>query len=218
MEPYTGDMPFETNEALLAFCLFTSGCDPCDERTPCINLYDEEILFRIGGGEKDHIGKTIRPSKFAGMSLWDAAQRAWKDEAKGDVKFCLRLTARCSELIRAYREQCKQIDQSEEKASTLLLGIAEQFKNGAIQADEFILRTACVNLKTRRDFMNHWKKTVPMLRVPRKGKSTMVDSTVSVYNKGGGTKSVPAKVVTSPGFDVIGLNASDSIKKEMGLL
>lgn len=209
-------MPFETNEALLAFCLITAGCEPCDDRTPCSNLYDEEILFKIGGGIKDHRGNITKPSRFAGMGLLDAACKAWKEEAKGDVRFHIRQTPRCLELIKAYREQCKEIEESSLKASDLLLRVADEFKTGAIMPDEFILRTACVNLKTRRDFMNHWKKMVPLLRVPRKGKSVMIETTATVPQKGGGTRTVPAKAVTSPGFDVISLNAPSKMRKDMG--
>lgn len=217
MPDFSGEMPFITDEAILACCLITAGCEPCNENAPCMNIYDEEILFKIGGGLRDQTKKVVRPSRFAGMELWDAAQEAWKESAKGDVKYEIRLTARCADLIRAYRDQCMQLQESDEKAGVLILKIMDATKAGAMLPDEAILRISCINLKTRGDFVNCWKKMVPVLRVPRKGKTVITDGTAQVLAKGGRFRTVPAKVATSPGFDALSLNASDEMKRKMGL-
>lgn len=193
---------FETQEAILAFCLDLAGCEFLDKNRPCVNLYDEEILGKLG---------------YRGKPLWEGAQEAWKNNSKGHVAYVFVSTPRLFDLIRAYREQCKEIEKPGGNATLLVLHIIGQLKAGTMEEDEALVRIACVNLKTRIDFVNIWKAMIPMLRVPRKGKSATVDSTASVPDHGGKTKIVPAKVVQSPGWDLISLNASAELRKKMKL-
>lgn len=194
--------PFETQEAVLSFCLDLAGCEFIDKNRPCVNLFDEEMLGNLG---------------YRGKTLWDGAQEAWKDLKKGHVKYVFIATPRLFDLIRAYREQCKELEKPGGNATTLVLQVIGQLKAETIKEDEALVRIACVNLKTRIDFVNIWKAMVPMLRIPRKGKYTTTDSTASVPDYGGKTKIVPAKVVQSPGWDLISLNASPELRKKMKL-
>lgn len=202
----TGEMPFQTDEALLALCLITAGCEPCDPRTPCVNVYDAEILFKLGGGERDPITKEVRrSSRFAG-DLWAGAQAAWKEGARGDIRYSIKLTARCSELIKAYRDQCEELKTSDQSSGEVIAKIMEYAKAGAMAQDEAILRITCVNLKTRIGFVNHWKQMVPLLRVPRRGKVK-----ISAEDRRTGRQNV-----TGPGFDAISLNAGMELRKKVG--
>lgn len=210
------EMPFHTDEALLALCLITAGCEPCNP--PCVNIFDADIIFKLGGGKRDPQSKAVtKPSRFAGMNIWDAAQQAWKEGGKGDVHYNIKLTARCAELIKAYRDQCEELKTSDKSSGEVILGIMEYVKAGAMIMDEAILRITCVNLKTRIDFVNFWKQTVPILRVPRKGKSKTIQTTATGKDGKGNQVRVPATRIVGPGVDAISLNASKELRARMGL-
>lgn len=194
---YNGEQPFSTSDVILACALFSAGCEPVDPNHPCTNLFDEEILGKLG---------------YRGMSLQEAAEAAWNDEKKGHVQYHLKLTERALHLIRAFREQSDEIEKGEGKAFVLLAKILGLFQAGAIQLDETILRCACVNLKTRGEFVNVWKKMVPLLRIPDQGKAKHFDTTI--VSKG---KTVEAKGVHRPGMKIVSLNASDKTKKALKL-
>lgn len=194
-EIQSGEAPFSTQEALLALCLSLAGQEPFDAQQPCFNLYDTEILGRLG---------------YRGKPLWEAANEAWADKKKGHVEYTFTLTARCSELIKAYREQCSDVEKLDGKAGELIAGIV--LNGGAFLEDEMILRIACVILKTRGEYVNMWKQMIPLLRIPNEGKAKHFDT--SIVSKG---KIVEAKGVQRPGFKVVSLNASDKTKKAMGL-
>lgn len=212
-----GEMPFHTDEALLALCLITAGCEPFDPAAPCVNVLDAEIIFKLGGGQRDPQTKEVtRPSRFAGMTPWDAAQQVWKEGGKGDVRYSIKLTSRCSELIKAYRNQEQELKTSDKSSGEVILEIMEYAKAGAMMLDEAILRITCVNLKTRIDFVNHWKKMVPLLRVQRKGKSRTMQTTAMGKDGKGRPCQVPATRIIGPGFDAISLNAGEELRKQMG--
>lgn len=203
---------FDTTEAVLALCLILAGGEPLDERQPAINLFDADILFTLGGGQKNEDGAVIRPSRFAGMGDLEAAKIAWKEGARGHVRYIIKLTPRLADLIRAYREQCKDIEAFDGKSGELIQKIITHAGAGAIQQDEMILRISCVILKTRGRFVNVWKKMIPHLRIPDSGRVKHFDTTV--VSRG---KMVEAKGVERPGFKLISLNASEETKRHLGL-
>lgn len=196
------DEPFHTQEAILAFCLDIAGCEFADPNRPCINLFDADILGKLS---------------YRGKPLWEGAQEAWKDARKGHVEYVFRMTPRLLDLVRAYREQAAEIEKPGGNATAIVIGLLGAWKSGAILDDEALLRIACVNLKTRIDFVNIWKAMVPMLRVQRKGKSTTTEGTASVPAPGGTAKIVPSRTVKSPGWELISLNASPELRKAMKL-
>lgn len=197
-----GEQPFSTSDAILAIALFLAGCPPMDEHQPCTNLFDAEILANLG---------------YRGEKLNDAAGAAWHDEKKGHVQYHLKLTERTAYLIRAFREQSEEVEKLDGKAFDLLAKMASDFKAGAMEADEMILRFACINLKTRGQFVNLWKQMIPLLRVPVDGRAKHFDTTATVKNARGGSRTVQAQGVQRPGFKVISLNASEKTRKEMRL-
>lgn len=195
-------MPFSTSEAILAYSLYIAGCKFLDENRPCFNLFDADILKNLG---------------YQGTPVGEAAEQAWKAEKKGHVEYIFKLTPRTSDLIRAYRDQCKEIEGMVDGiASELVLRIVESAKKGAILEDEALLRISCVILKTRVEFVNLWKKMVPLLRVPVVGKTRHFDTTATARTSTG-NRIVEAKGVQKPGFKVISLNASEKTRKAMDL-
>lgn len=197
-----GEQPFSTSEAILAYCLYLAGCEFCDDRTPVTNLFDAEILAKLG---------------FRGEKLFDAANQAWEQKAKGHVQFHFKLTPRTGDLIRAYREQAAEVEKDDGKASDVIATILSYGKTGAIMPDEVLLRVSCVILKTRGEFMNLFKQMVPLLRIPVEGKSRQFDTTATGLDANGKPVTVPARGVQKPGFKVISLNLSEDKRKAMKL-
>lgn len=197
-----GEQPFSTSEAILAYCLYLAGCEFCDDRTPCTNLFDAEILGKLG---------------YRGEKLWDAANAAWQQKAKGHIQFHFKLTPRTGDLIRAYREQAAEIEKSDGKASELIIEIQKRGDLGAFLPDEILLRISCVILKTRGEFMNLFKQMVPLLRIPVEGKAKHFDTTATVKTQTGGNRTVDAKGVQKPGFKIVSLNLSEQKRKDMKL-
>lgn len=216
--PQPGNQPFSTSEGMLAFCLYLAGCQFSNPTEPCFNLYDPDILFALGDGAKDAQGNITKPSRFSGMKRWDAATTAWKEKARGHVEWSFPLTGRTTELIKAYREQRKELEEADGKASDLVLKIMQSAAKGAMLPDEAILRIACVNLKIRSEFMNEWKNVVPLLRIPEKGKTEQFDTTATGRDAKGHSTTVPAKGVKKPGYVIISLNASEETKRKLKLV
>lgn len=192
-----GQQKFGTSEGLLAFCLYLAGCELANPAAICFHIYDPDILSKLG---------------LKGEKLWDAAQRAWLNRARGHVEYSFVLTKRVQELILAYRDQREQLEKSDDKAADMVLKIAQEFSAGAMLPDEMLLRVACVNLKVRSEFMNAWKDVVPLLKVPVVGKTERFDTTTVSHGK-----TVPAKGVKKPGYVLISLNASEETKRKLGL-
>lgn len=206
-----GTQPFSTNEKILAFCLYMAGCEFLQVE-PCLNLYDTENLFTIGGGLRDPRTKAIlRPSRFAGMELWDAAQEAWKEKAEGHVEFQFLMTQECHDLVLAYRDQRNKMKASEAKGSEMAKEIIEAAMAGAMLPAEAILRFTCLAVKLRPEFLNLWKEVVPMLHKPLNGKSKTFETTGIAKGR-----TVPATGVTTPGYNRISLNAGPELRKKMG--
>lgn len=191
------EQSYSTSDAILAITLFLAGCEPVDIRQPCTNLFDADILKKLGyGGEK----------------IGEAADQAWRDGKKGHVQFHLKLTERAQFLIKAHRDQMEKIEKGEGTAFKMLAAIVEEFSAGAMAVDELIMRTACVNLKTRGEFVNLWKQMVPLLRIPVEGKTRHFDTTATSLGK-----TVDAKGVQRPGMKIISLNASAKHKRDIRL-
>lgn len=210
--------PFSTNEKILALCLYMAGCQFLGDDRPCINLYDAEILFRLGGGQRDGQTKEVtKPSRFNGMSLWDAAHLAWKEKAEGHVEFQFLLTQECHDLIKAYRDQREKMKESEGKGSDMAMEIMRSVSNGAMLPAEGILRLTCVAIKLRPEFLKLWETVVPLLHVPARGKSSTFETTATTRDRNGTVKVVPATGVRSPGYKRISLNASENLRKQMGI-
>lgn len=212
--------PFSTSEKILAYCLYMAGCEFIGPGQPCINLYDQEILFKIGGGRRDPATKAVTTaSRFAGMELWDAAQVAWKEQAEGHVEYQFILTQECHDLIKAYRDQRAKMKADEEtgKACDMAKEIMAVAVAGAMLPAEANLRLTCVAVKTRPEFLDLWKTVVPMLHVPSKGKTVTSETTVTTKDRTGAPRTVQATAVRTPGYKRISLNASEKMRKEMGL-
>lgn len=177
-------LPFSTTDAILAQCLRIAGVPetPWSPR----HIYNEEILFKTGGGVKDESGNVIRKSRFAGLSIFEAAKAAWGAPrtargavpTKGRIEYHFEHTSETAYLVAAYRDQEKIVNESQGDAGDFIREIM-RLAAGRLKAEEVImderealLRIMCIALKTRIQYVNRWKETVPILHVKTKRKTT----------------------------------------------
>lgn len=190
-----GDTPFITGNAILAFCLYLSGIPFVDENRPLINLYDNDILKRLG---------------FAGMTLEEGARQALREGKKGDMQWAFVHTQELHDLLEYFKDEEANIKSGDgtvtEEARAIMANCTD---------NEALMRLGCLILKSRGEFFNLWKgrEDLALIRVPNKGKPTIRDGTAR-NSKG---EIVPAKIESRPGFRVVSLSAGNELKKEMKL-
>ena len=166
-------LPFSTTDAILANCLRIAGI-PEAAYSPK-NFYDEEILFTAGGGVKGKDGALIRRSRFSGLSVLEAAKKAWSEKTKGKVSYFFEHTPEIKHFCDAYADQAKRIKDSDGDPGDAIRDIMRRAA-GRISPDEQImderealLRILCVALKLRIEYVNRWKRVTPTLHVRDKG-------------------------------------------------
>jgi hypothetical protein len=211
-----GATPFVTSNAALAFALYSAGIPFADPRKPCRNIYSEEIVFRIGGGKKDGDGHVIKSSRYAGMPFEDAVNRAFSEDKKGHVEFLFDHPKGLTKLCAAFADQEREFKEKDIVGSVLLSDIMTKIANGTVSQQEGLLRLACVNLKMRPEFMDLWKKQVPMIKIDNRGKIVRRKTSVTVQTKDGPRK-LPADGHFHPGFKIININLSEKKRKHIGL-
>lgn len=177
-----GSQPFTTQDVALAFSLYLAGVPFQDPTQPCLNLYDAEILSKIG---------------YRNWKLEDAARDALAKNKKGEVRYIFARTPELNDLLEAYKTQQIVIQKGE--------GTAVEHFAELIPDPELRLKVAEVVLKMRPEFVNLWKEQSPLIRVPNPGQSKTTDL------------GKDQKLVSSPGFRVISLNASPSTRKRLKL-
>lgn len=185
-----GSQPFTTQDAALAFSLYLAGVPFADPSQPCFNLYDAEILKKLG---------------FPGLTLEQAAQAAHNAGKKGEVRYIFARTPELNNLLESYKAQQAAINDGE--------GTAVEHLAGLIPDADLRLKVAELVLKLRPQFVNMWKDQSPLIRVPNPGESTT--RPVTTFNRKGNP--IPGKEVSSPGVRIISLNATPATKKRLRL-
>lgn len=142
-----GSQPFTTQDVALAFSLYLAGVPFADPAQPCFNLYDAEILARLG---------------FRGLTIEQAAQAAHDAGKKGEVRYIFARTPELNDLLNAYTAEQKAIADGEGTATEHL---AKLIPDNPVTR----LRAAAVILKLRPQFVNLWKAMDPLIRVPNHG-------------------------------------------------
>ncbi len=224
-------LPFATTDTILAQCLRIAGVKEKDISPR--NIYDEEILFKAGGGIRDaDSGAIVRKSRFAGLSIIEAAKAAGgsacpqADDSgsranrlgtigstlKGRVEYHFEHTPETGYLVNAYRDQERIVKDGEGDAAEAIREIM-RLAAGRLKGDEVImderealLRILCVALKTRIEYVNRWKQVVPTLHI--KGKHTKTSET-------NGNHKTERHVLNDK---FIPLNASDDLLRKMQLI
>jgi hypothetical protein len=178
-----------TGDGVLAFAMHLSGVPFADESLWCVNYYTADILRKLG---------------YSGLSMREGAIRAVKDGKPGVLRFMLARPE--NEVIEAYAEQEREItaEGTDVEAQVVLRQLLEDYRAGARPYGETVAKIACLILKMRIQFMNAWKDTVPLLRIDGQAQPEHIGMDGS-------------KTVEMGGFKLISVNASDEIRKRMGL-
>lgn len=200
-------LPFKTQDAILANCLRAAGFT----ETPIspLNLFDADILFKLGGGLKDKDGKVTRPSRYAGKNIVEAARQAHKEGQRGRVEYHFNHDPEIRKFCELYATQTKEIEQGDQKidASKRLLELVEQFAfEGDIGPQIVVFRVLCIALKLRIEFVNRWKNQIPYLLI----KDSAAAQTQKLPDGG--------KLMTMPGGKMVPITAPDHTFRNLGLI
>lgn len=199
-----GDQPYHTSNAILAYCLHMAGVEWNNERQRCKVFYSEEIINRFTNGSGSPF--------YKGWELEKAVEHAHKTGKRGHVEYVFKRTSRLRELLRAFVDQCAELEKSEGFAHELVLDISAKLYQGKLEPDIGMLRLACIVLKMRLPFMEIWQQQVP--RVVMKNEGAVTRERQVINTKHGERE---ALVVTSPGVKIVSLNASEKTRRELGL-
>lgn len=183
-----GQTPFHTTDAILAFSLYLAGVPFYEDKKPCLNMYDENILRKLG---------------FVGMSIEEAVKRAITRKKKGHVEYGFRRTPELNSLLRAYKQQEEYLQTAEGTAVAVVAGLFEDLKDGV--RPEAIVRLACTILKMRVRFVNLWQDQDPLIRIFNEGEVETVHSDGSIITR------------RFPGFRIVNLHASQATKDKLKL-
>lgn len=181
--------PFSTSNASLAYALYKAEVPFADPRRPCFNLYDAEILKRLG---------------YTGLTLEEAAQTAFDRRQKGNILYLFERTTKLSRLLKAYAAQEKEFTENDVIGTELISKIKESIAAKTISEEEGKLRLACVDQKMQSEFKTMWKKEIPMIKVDNPGKP------VTRHTDNG-------TIVSHPGFKIISLNLSEKKRRHINL-
>lgn len=209
-------LPFTTQDAILANCLRAAGFE--ETMLSPLNFYDADILFRAGGGIKDKSGKVIKPSRYAGLSIVEAARRAHREGQRGRVEYHFHHHPDIGKFCQIYFDQTCEIESGDDKkdAATRLLEIIKAQNSQSEQnnsadsvnsvSKESLFRILCIALKLRIEFVNRWKKQTPYLLVKEQGAGQTQKT-----SDGG-------ELHTLPGGKMVPISAPDHTFKNLGLI
>ena len=216
-------LPFKTQDAILANCLRAAGF--AETMLSPLNLFDADILFRVGGGSKDKDGKVTKPSRYAGLNIVEAARRAHKEGQRGRVEYHFTHNPEIPKFCRIYTEQCQEIEHGENKEDAsgklqdLIRKAGKQEKESSefpgprgscfpdsLDPREVLMRVLCIALKLRIEFVNRWKKQTPYLVIRS-------DATASTQRLPDG-----GKLESIPGGSLVPITAPDQTFKNLGLI
>jgi hypothetical protein len=197
--------PYYTDNAILAFCLWRASIPFWEPKQPCIVLYNLDIIRKFVDGKGDPI--------FKGWDLEPAIEAAHKRGLRGHVLYVFRPTIRMKDLMEAFREQERILARDDITVESIIKTIVDSLSSGDIESDEALLRLACVDLKTRIEFMELWRKQVPMMWVNNEGEVEELDE-IFIDKEGNAQQS---KVFDHPGFKIRSINASKATRERLGV-
>jgi hypothetical protein len=143
------DVPFTTDNAMLAFCLRLAGVPTAHPH--CVNIYNAEILKRLG---------------YSGRSLEDATREAVAAGKKGNVRFQFKRVKGLSKLTKAFAAREKEITAEGQNEDV------SAFVARFVESAEDRVGLGCVILKLRGGYMNQWKNVEPLIQIMNVGDST----------------------------------------------
>jgi hypothetical protein len=182
-----GDQPFLTQDSILAFALYLAFTMFGDDDMPCVNYYTLDDLRNLG---------------YKGILPQAAALKAVEDGSKGVVEYMFKQPL--DGLHAAFEDQKKVIEEGEGLARDQIKSLIDDYKNGAREYEEMIVRVACTLVFMRAEFLTMWQKMEPLLR------HDDLDSTTQNMPDG-------SRVVTFGGFRFVGARASKETLERVGI-
>lgn len=196
-------VPFRTNDAVLAFCLYLAGIP--EFRAPT-STYDEGMLLARG-------------YEGSGLTPEEAAKQEFAKKKRGHVEYWFQNTDMCKALQGIYREQQAEIANADEDpkdaGAVIRQIIAKVAGRDAVtnkpteEMDELegIVRIACLVLKARIAYVERSNaKDAAFLKINLQGESK------AERNPDGSVTMI------EPGFKWYPIFGSDELKRQLGVL
>lgn len=198
-----GESPFNTQNALLAYCLHIAGVPWENDKHPCRVLYSPEIVrkFTNGSGEPAYKGREFNLATVA---------QVHKDGWRGHVEFMFAYSPRTRHLLKAYKKQSEYLDTATGYLHELTLSLATQFAE--LEPDVALVRLSCTILRSRPDFMELWTHQIPCLMINNEGRVSETEGTGSIKGQ-----VRQYRQVNHPGFKIVSVNASKQTLADMEL-
>jgi len=196
--------PFHTNNAILAFCLWRAGVPFWEPKQPCMVVYTLDMIRKFVDGRGEPV--------FKG---WDfdtpVVKEAHKRGFLGRVTYIFIPTERLKTLLMAFKDQEEKLREAIPVAD-IVKTVVTVWSDGMMEDDEALLRLACIDLKTRVEFMELWRKQVPCIEAPNEGEVVKTQGVIQ-------TKDGPrvAEIYDHPGVRVMSVNASKETRERLGL-
>lgn len=183
------DQPYLTTDSILAFALYLSSVQFCDESWPCVNSYTEEQLKDLYSG--------------SGLLPQQAAIQAVKDGHKGTVNYMFHSPE--PQLIKAFIDQKQMLEKAEGVASDVIKNLMTDFETGARTLQETLVRLVCTIVYMRGEFLKIWSQLEPLIQI-----NEPIEQSEEILPDG-------SKVIIRNGFKYIGAYATEKTKQKMGL-
>lgn len=160
--------PYQTQNFALALTLATCGVPftTKDGLSPILNVYSAELLRNKYG------------TRYRGLTLDEAAQRAYDDGNAGAVTYCFESTPQLAAILSAYNRQLEAI---EKDSPTVELAAMEPEEAAAL----------CAQLiHNRKKLLTAWKQAKPLIsvrgqsRTETQGHKTVTVGSMKVYSLG----------------------------------
>jgi hypothetical protein len=138
----SGDMPLNTSNAALAFCLYIAGIPFLDEKQPLTQTFDAEILRKMG---------------YKNTPIEKAVQLAFTAKQKGHVEYGFKRELRIGEAFGGFKLMESMID-SDAPAIELVRTMMERHAAGLLSKWEAISGATCAILKRWREELKVWEQ------------------------------------------------------------
>jgi hypothetical protein len=139
----SGELPFTTGNAALAFCLYIAGIPFQDDDQPLTNTYSAEILHKLGY-EKTPIEEAVKLAFAAGK--------------KGHIEYGFKRALRIGEAMQGFKDAEKTIKDSETNCAVLVQDFIRGHARGLLSLPEALSAASAVTLKRWRDELKHWEQ------------------------------------------------------------
>jgi hypothetical protein len=191
------ELPFSTDKAILAFCLYIAGVPFHNPKQPLRNEYTREFLI-------DWLKKRGVTGE---VDLFEKAKEAAALGVRGRIRYIFKRTEDLPKLLKIFNAQQAEIDAPDSKvsASQWELELLQKVAKGEVSPQEALLRLNCVSLKMNVLFRNIHKELPAHFQAGNPGDPKI-------------TETPTGKVVEYPGFKMVSTNASDKTLRKLKLI